>query len=220
VSAAPRAVRIHGIDEPLPASERLLWQGAPDWRSLARRRFHARKIAVYFGLLIAWRAASAIPEPEPLTYFAVGALWLLVLGALGVGALYLFAWLVARTTTYAVTSRRVVMRVGVALPAVLNIPLHLVSSASSRPHADGTGTLVLDLDEENRLAWILLWPHNRPLRFRNPEPALLCVPEAEAVGAALREALIADSAAVEAESISAPAEPSRGPARPQLSLAR
>ena len=37
-----------GLPEPLPAGERILWQGAPDWRALAVHVFHVRKLAAYF----------------------------------------------------------------------------------------------------------------------------------------------------------------------------
>ena len=42
----------YGLPEALPEGEHILWQGAPDWKVLARRVFHTRKVAVYFATFI------------------------------------------------------------------------------------------------------------------------------------------------------------------------
>jgi hypothetical protein len=42
---------IRGLPAMLPAGERLLWQGTPNWRGLAVRSYHVRKIAAYFAFL-------------------------------------------------------------------------------------------------------------------------------------------------------------------------
>ena len=49
---------------PLPEGERVLWQGAPSWRGVARRTLHTRKIAGYFAALIGVAFASAYGEPD------------------------------------------------------------------------------------------------------------------------------------------------------------
>lgn len=190
---------VRGVPEPLPAGEALLWEGAPAWRSVALRRFHARKIAVYFGVLLAWRAASGRGAEDPLAHFAAGAAVLVPLGVAAVGVALLLGWLVARTTTYALTDRRVVMRVGIALPAVVNVPLPFVDAASTREFPDGTGEIALSLRRDHRFAWLLLWPHVRPWCFREPEPALIGVPQVAAVGERLRRELTASAAAGQAE---------------------
>ena len=47
-----------GLPEPLPKGEKILWQGAPHWWMLAVHAFHVRKVAIYFGLMLAWQAIS------------------------------------------------------------------------------------------------------------------------------------------------------------------
>ena len=49
----------HGLPEQLPAGEKVLWQGAPHWQTLARDALHLRLLAVYFSVLLAWRAGAA-----------------------------------------------------------------------------------------------------------------------------------------------------------------
>ena len=196
--SAATAERIRGIDAPLPAGERVRWQGSPDVWALAVHVFHVRKLAVYFALLVAWRAALALGEAAPLAFFAVGAL---TLGACFVGAAAVamgLAFLSARTTTYALTDRRLVLRIGMVLPATLNIPLRQVEAASIKQWRDGTGDLAVTLGGDVRVAYFLLWPHARPWRFNPTFPALRCIPEPERVGALLREAVAGcvDAAAV------------------------
>ena len=52
----------YGLPEALPADERLLWQGSPNWASLARHTFHVKKLAVYFGVIIAVRVVTVLSD--------------------------------------------------------------------------------------------------------------------------------------------------------------
>ncbi len=49
-----------GLPEPLPAGERILWQGGPQWGAVAVRILHVRAVALYFAVLLAWSVGSAI----------------------------------------------------------------------------------------------------------------------------------------------------------------
>lgn len=200
--------RIRGIDEPLPEGERLLWQGAPAWGSLARHAFHVRKVAIYFAVLVAWRIVSGLADGESAGTVALAGLWFATLALAGVAVLAGLAWASARTSTYAITSRRVAMRIGVALPMTVNLPLHLIGGAALRRYRDGTGDIPLALRGDDRIAWLHLWPHVRPWRLARPEPMLRAVPDAERVARILAEA----TAAV-AEIAPAQAQPAR-PATP------
>lgn len=210
--SAAAAERIRGIDAPLPAGERVRWQGSPGVWPLAVHVFHVRKLAVYFALLVAWRAALSLDEAAPLAFFAVGAVTLGACFAAAAAVAMGLAWLAARTTTYALTDRRLVLRIGMVLPATLNIPLRQVEAASIRPLRDGTGDLAITLAGDVRLAYFLLWPHARPWRFTPTYPSLRCIAEPERVGALLREAVAGcvDAATVTVTGPEAP-EPARRP---------
>lgn len=182
---------VRGLPSHLPPGERLLWQGAPDIRALALRTFHVRKVAIYFGLLVLWRLATAIQEGGSLRSLALSIMPLTLLGVAAVAILCVLAWLVARTTVYSITSRRVVMRIGVALPVTFNIPFKVLSAASLKLFPDGTGNIPLALNGENRIAFLVLWPHARPWRMARAEPTLRFVPEAERVARILGQAVAA-----------------------------
>ncbi|MCW5612981.1 MAG: PH domain-containing protein [Rubrivivax sp.] len=177
-----------GLPEKLPEGERILWQGAPDWRAMALRVFHLRKLAVYFGVILALRAANALYDGggalAAAKSVAIALPWCLLALALFAG----LAWLSARTTAYTLTDRRVVMRVGIVLSLTFNLPLRRLEGAGLRLGADGVGDIPLQLLRGERIAYLHLWPHARPWQLKQPEPMLRCVPEAEAVAQRLRDA--------------------------------
>lgn len=186
------ATRIEGIGEPLPEGETLLWQGRPEFRSILREAFHVRALLVYFGLLamvpvyLAWSGSA--PSGIPV---AAQVAWLVVLGGLLVGIAALLALLTVRTTVYAVTDRRVIFKIGIALPAIINMPMDKVGGLWVRRHRDGTGDIALTPRGTRGIGYILLWPHARPWKLSTPEPMFRSLPDVERVGELLREAVLA-----------------------------
>jgi len=185
---------IPGLPEEPPEGEHILWQGSPSWRGLALRVFHARKVALYFGLLLLWRIGSALSDgASGLEALASGGI-LLGLGSVAVGTLAGLAWLNARATVYTLTDRRVVMRFGVALPLALNLPFSKVQSAGLKRHADGTADIPLEVEGVEQLGYVMLWPHARPWGFGvSARPMLRCVPDGEAVARTLARVLATSS---------------------------
>jgi Bacterial PH domain len=198
-----------GLPQALPAGEHLLWQGSPDWRALALRAFHLRKIAVYFGVLAAVRVAVLAGDGAGAGAMAVSALWMLLLGALAIGLLALVAWLSARTAVYTVTDKRIVMRVGIVLTLSFNLPFKRIAAAGLRLDADGSGEIPLTLRPGDRIAYLHLWPHARPWCLARPEPMLRAVPQARNVARLLAEAWSRETGLV-ATPAEVPADAHRG----------
>jgi len=179
---------VPGLPENLPPGEHILWQGAPRWWDLAQRVFHIRAVAGYFALLVLVRSWMKLQEGGSHAAL-ISLLSLLPLALIGLGLLALLAWLSGRTTLYTLTNRRVVFRIGIALPMAINIPFSAIASAGVRLGAGGTGDIVLTLTGKTRIAYSNLWPHVRPWRFKSPEPLLRTIGDAEAVAALLSAAL-------------------------------
>mgnify|MGYP006304994857 CR=1 FL=1 len=181
---------VHGLPENLPPGEALRWQGAPHWRVLARRAFHARTVAFYFGLLILIQFAYLLlGGGAGLKEAVLAAFWLFLLGGLAVGILVLLAWLYSRSTVYSITDRRLVIRFGVALPMAVNIPFKIVESAGLRTYPDGSGDIPLVLGSGQKVSYLIMWPNVRPWRFNNAQPMLRAIPDAKNVAEILAEAL-------------------------------
>jgi Bacterial PH domain len=180
---------VPGLPELPPEGERILWQGSPDWRLAARRILHVDKLAVYFALLLAWRVASAAQAGASPMEAVAAALWLTPLAALAIAVLCFIAWLIARTTIYTITTARVAMRFGVALPMTVNLPFKTIVSADINARADGAGDLALSLNDTGRIGYAVLWPHARPWHFARPRPMFRCIPDVGRVGEMMADAL-------------------------------
>lgn len=200
-----------GLPELLPAGEHVLWQGSPDWRMLARRAFHVRKLAVYFAAILALRAGLVISDGGTLVQALKALAWLAPLAAIAVGGMALMAWLSARGTLYTVTNKRVVMRIGIVLTVTFNLPYKRIEGAALHLNANGSGDLPLALANGERIAWLHLWPHVRPWRVARPEPMLRCVPEAQHVAQLMSTAW---SSATGLNPV--PAKPTAVPSRPEV----
>jgi hypothetical protein len=189
---------IRGLPGALPAGETILWQGAPHWAALAVHALHVRLVTLYFaGLIVAQGISAALAaDARAAPAILIGeALWTGLAGLVAVGLLCLFAWLVARTSVYTITNRRVVLRVGVAISKAVNLPFAIIEGAALRHHGGGGGDIPLRLKPGMRAGYVVLWPHVRPWRWAEPEPMLRAIPDAGAVAAILAEALSAHAGA-------------------------
>ena len=173
-----------GLPGFLPKGEEILWQGTPDWKRLAISAFHVRLVAIYFAALAGLGAVQALRGASPWLGIAIT----LGIGVVGVGILALIAWGTARSTMYTLTNRRIVMRIGIALPKCINLPLAQIGSADLALHSDGSGDIPLTLNAQQRLGYIQLWPHARPWQLKEPQPMMRAVPDAQKVATLLARA--------------------------------
>lgn len=178
-----------GLPDHLPEGERLLWQGRPDWKRLAVNAFHVRKVAVYFLLIILAQAAARLQGSEGVSEALRLTPYLVLMAAGACGILLFLAYLSAKTTLYTLTSKRLLMKIGIALPAYINLPLREIESASYADTGNGCGTLIFRTSGSTRLAYLLLWPHARPWHFTKTFPALRDVQNGEAVASRFAAAL-------------------------------
>ena len=182
-----------GLPALLPKGETILWQGAPCWQTFARRAMRVRVVAGYFVLLVIWGVTGRLSLGSPVFEVALSTLRLAALGAVAIALLMLFAWLVARTTLYTITTRRVVIRFGIALPITIQIAFPMIKSASTSIWSDGTGDIAVSLLQGQRIAYLVIWPHTRPWKLANAQPMLRGIPDAEAVALILGRALAASA---------------------------
>jgi len=177
---------VRGLPEYLPEGERLVWQGEPDWRVMARRVFYLRAVSLYFGLLVVWHLGSGLYAGQGLAESLASGSWQIGLGLAALAILALLARAYARATVYTLTDRRLVLRFGVALPMMVNIPLDIVDAADLRRFSDGSGDILLTVKKQRKdLSYLMLWPNVRPWHFRPVQPALRGLRDVQAVATAL-----------------------------------
>lgn len=169
---------IPGLPGTLPPGEGVVWQGAPCWRSLARRLCHIRGVALYVGVVALGAGLAAALEGGSVGQVVLTAAPLLLGGGLVLAFLAAMAWWAARTTTYTLTTHRLVISYGMALPATLAIPHAGIAHAAVALDRDGTGDLPIRTKPGFEVAWRRTWPHARPWHYRRAEPMLRSVPQA------------------------------------------
>jgi hypothetical protein len=94
----------------------------------------------------------------------------------------------ARATVYTITTERVAMRIGAALSVTFNLPFAQLAAARIDLRKGGTGTIAIETTGEDKLSYLVLWPHVRPWFMKKPQPALRCIPDAARVAELLSEA--------------------------------
>ena len=176
---------------PLPVGERLLWQGQPNWRAVALRVMHVRKLAIYFAAILAWYVASRLASGMPGGAVAIGTAELTGVALVPLALLTGYAWAVGWTTVYTITNRRVLIKFGVGLSMTINLPYARIDGAALRQGPDGIGDIALTIAPGQPVSYVILWPHVRSWHLGRTQPALRSVPDAARVAQVLGRALAA-----------------------------
>ena len=180
---------VRGLPQALPEGETLLWQGQPGTLAFAIHAFHVRFIIGYFALTTLWRFANmqstGTDGSEIAAMAGAAALALIVALGLVTG----LAWAMARATVYTITSKRIVLRYGVAIRKYVNLPFDQIVSADMRRYGKDKGDVVLSLSATGGVGYLKLWPHVRPMRFLKPQPMLRSLDGVSAVAATLAGAI-------------------------------
>jgi hypothetical protein len=175
-----------GLPEPLPASEKILWQGSPDWRVLGNEAFHLKTLSIYFALMVALQALLSWDATLGFSKNLMALMTSTLLACVALGLLALTAWLSASTTLYTITDKRIVMRIGIVLTLTFNLPFSRIQAAQIKNSKNGKGNIAVDLQGPDRIAYLHLWPHARPWHLKQPQPMLRALPEVANVGSLLQ----------------------------------
>jgi hypothetical protein len=199
---------VGGLPGRLPEDETLLWQGAPEWRSLARYAFRVRIVGGYFAALVALRVGASLVAGHGLGFALGTGVTGVSLGCAALAMFVAFSIMIARTTTYSITSKRLVITYGMALPKSVNLPFSRIEAADLKVNPTGTGDIALRLPREVRLSYLLLWPHVRAGKSGRAEPVLrgIAAPQdvAGILATAIGQTLAVTERAVAAEADLAP----------------
>ena len=182
-----------GLPESLPRDEHALWQGGSDARSLALGTFHIRKLAVYFAVLLGLRLAFQLLDGVALADALSGVAILALFAAFALGLMSLYATLVARSTMFTITNRRIVIRCGVAVPMTVNLPYSRIDAVDVRERADGSGEIAVLPERLSRVSYVLLWPMVKPWRWLRVQPVLRGLHDVASVASIVAEAIAADA---------------------------
>ena len=181
---------VRGLPAKLPQGETLLWQGEPRWKALAIRAYHVRKVAAYFLILVLVRIGFGINDGHTLGAVALSCAWIASLGGVAVGVLSFLAYLASRMTVYSITSERILIRHGVAVPMTINIPLSLIQAADLQLFGNN-GDIHVGLPKEHRVGYLVTWPNVRAGYYAHPQPSFRALADAKHAATLLGQTLAA-----------------------------
>ncbi len=182
-----------GLPQALPRDEHIVWQGSSDARSLALGTFHVRKLAVYFAALLGLRLGLQLLDGASVATALSGVAVLAMLAAIVLGLMSVYASLLARSTVFTITNRRIVIRCGVAVPLTVNLPFSRIDAVDVRERGDRSGEIALVPERGSRVSYVLLWPMVKPWRFVRVQPVLRGLCDVASVAAILADAIGADA---------------------------
>ena len=187
----------------LPPGETLLWSGQPKPSGFVRRVFYLRALGAYFAIIVGFTTIGTLASGAE-TYLLLGSLvWQLSLGGIVLTILSLLGRYYAKTTIYALTNKRFVIRSGLALPSVIGIPITKIQSAGIRTHSDKTGDIVLIPEKGLKIYWLLLWPSVRTFEWSRVQPLLRSIEKPEVVAGMLQDLIAIETKETK---VSAPTE--------------
>eukprot|EP01031_Cornospumella_fuschlensis_P046494 gene46494-56932_t len=108
-----------------------------------RRPVLLGSLALYFALMVTWSISTAAASGGSLGEMALASGTSLGLALLCLAVLAVIGRALAKAAVYTITNRRVVLRVGVALPMTMNIPLGKIANAALKTYRDGSGDIPL-----------------------------------------------------------------------------
>jgi Bacterial PH domain len=179
----------YGLPDHLPEGERLIWQGKPDWKHLAIGAFHIRKVVIYFVAIIVGQGVYKLLHGATSLEAVKSIPIIAALGLIACSMLLAWAFASAKTSHYTLTNKRCLMKVGLALPVIINIPFRQVDGVAFATTSGTCGNICFKTAGETRLAYLMLWPHCKPWHMAKPQPAFRDIPDVELVAQKLAFAL-------------------------------
>ena len=169
------------VGRSIPDGERVCWIGKPNWISFGFNAFGIKYLVVYF-ILSAFYAISQIELVFSFGAFIGEYISFIVSGIIAGLILFLLAYFAAQHTCYVITEKRLVIRTGIALVFLLNVPLKNVTSIDKQSLLRGYGNLSFKPQSKKRIPYFSCWPSVRGGSFLEPIPTFRSIANIEAIG--------------------------------------
>ena len=175
LSRLPEEVR-----KSIPSGEKIYWCGQPDWVSLGYCCYGIKYLIFYF-LVSAFYVVYKIVTPLTLETFLSLYSSYLFSGFLAGMILFGIAFLSARHTCYIITEKRIVIRTGVALVFLLNLPFKNILSIDRQKLTKNRGNIAFTVRSRKRIPYLSCWPSVKGRGFLSPIPAFRSISDVEAI---------------------------------------
>ena len=138
---------------------------------------------------------SVIPKDEEIIWHGRPDLRRFCLTAIGIKYILVYLIIITCSIIYTrygdfnvITSKRVIIKSGLALIFMLNVPFDKIASIDKNHYSDGSGNISFKLISNKRVPFFASWPSVRPWYFSNPEPTFRCIADVDVIALKLSEA--------------------------------
>ena len=169
------------VSRSIPEGEIVCWVGRPYWISLGFNVFGIKYLLLYF-IISAFYAISQIELVFSFRAFIGEYISFIISGIIASVILFLLAYFAAQHTCYVITEKRLVIRTGIALVFLLNVPLKNVISIDKQSLFRGYGNLSFKPQSKKRIPYSSCWPSVRGSSFLKPIPTFRSIANIEEIG--------------------------------------
>jgi hypothetical protein len=177
------------VGKSIPLGEKIYWNGKPNWKSFGYHAFGVKYFSIYF-FVCALYSVSQIDSSFSFGAFFIKYAPYLISGILAGMILLFLAYLSARHTCYVITEKRIVIRTGVALVFLLNMPLKNILSIDMKALTKGQGNVIFKVQSKKRIPYLSCWPSVKSGSFLEPIPAFRSIRDIEKIGKLISEIAI------------------------------
>ena len=171
----------------IPKDEEIIWHGRPDLRRFCLTAIGIKYILVYLIVITCSIIYTRYGDFNLITILQVLVPYLLSC-CLAIILLVIVGISQVLPTVYVITSKRVIIKSGLALIFMLNVPFDKIASIDKNNYSDGSGNISFKLISNKRVPFFASWPSVRPWYFSNPEPTFRCIADVDVIALKISEA--------------------------------
>ena len=171
----------------IPEDEEVLWHGRPDFRRFSLSALGLRYLMLYL-LIVSLTTFFSNFGNLSLFLFLQMMFPYIICCCLAAIILVMIGISQVIPIVYVITSKRIIIKSGLALIFMLNVPFDKIANIDKKTFSDGCGDISFKFMGNKRIPFFAGWPSVRPWYFNNPEPTFRCIPDVDVVAFKLANA--------------------------------
>jgi len=171
----------------IPENEEVIWHGRPNLRRFSLSALGLRYLMLYLLIISITTFSSNFGNLTLLLFLQMMFPYIISCCLAGI-ILVMIGISQVIPTVYVITSKRIIIKSGLALIFMLNVPFDKVANIDKKVFNDGCGDISFKLIGNKRIPFFAGWPSVRPWYFNDPEPTFRCIPDVDVVAFKLTSA--------------------------------
>ena len=171
----------------IPENEDIIWYGRPELRRFCLSALGLRYLLLYLLIVALFNLSSNFGNFSFFIYLEIMVPYIISC-FLATVLLVIIGISQVMPTVYVITSKRIIIRSGMALIFMLNVPFDKIANIDKQIFKDGCGNISFKLINNKRVPFFASWPSVRPWYFNNPEPTFRCISNVDVIALKLADA--------------------------------